>query len=61
MKYYDGQAARKGDTCVAGTWGTCRIIKIESKMARLVNVMTKEKWDLDDLNNFDLIDRKVKN
>ena len=58
MKYYNQQTAKRGDICQAGTWGTCRVIRTGRHTARVANIMTGEKWDLDSLSNFDLLQRK---
>lgn len=58
MKYHDKQTVRRGDLCVAGTFGTCRIISTGRNGARIMNTQTGEKWNLDSMGNFDLLERK---
>lgn len=60
MKYFDGQKAKKGDKCIAGTWGSCVILKISRKyhIATIQNILTKETWEIHSLDSFDLEERK---
>ena len=56
MKYHDKQHARKGDTFIIGTFGTCRVESV-AHVATVRNVCTGEVFDLDSLQDADLIDR----
>ena len=59
MKYYDKQTARKGDKCQAGpSYGTCRILHLSKSEARIQNTQTGETWEVDSLEDFDLIARE---
>lgn len=59
MKYHDNQPARKGDKFVMGMFGTCRIESIDAPAhaANVRNVCTGERWELDSLQDADLIER----
>lgn len=58
MKYYDNQTVRRGDKCVAGTFGSCKVIRTGKEGVRIKNVITGEVWELDSMRSFDLTDRK---
>jgi hypothetical protein len=59
MKYANKQTARKGDKCQAGpSYGSCRILHISKSEARIKNTQTDEIWEVDSLEDFDLIARK---
>ena len=59
-KYHDGQTVKKGDTCTANLFGTCKVQKVERRVVFLINICTKEVFETDCMEEFDFLYKSSK-